>query len=186
MSEKGDFPKQFVEKKPGFVIKSGVRDAAGKKIDYQMVTDNAQGFEYTQDGLKHDSCRKTSTEVCGIDCTKDEVGKAIYAEGGNIIIDARDGDIVIRGLNIRIQAMDGSGEVTITAPKQIQERAPIVNIKGSKVNMVGTNSAIVAAQTTDIRGNIAENSSSGSEDQQGGIMSKIFAFITGGLGGLFE
>ena len=41
---------------------------------------------------------------------------------------------------------------------------------------------LVAAQTTDIRGNIdTENSSSGSEDQQAGIMSQIFAFITGGL-----
>lgn len=168
------------------MIKSGVRDASGKKIDIQIVTDNAQGFEYTQDGYKHDVTHKTSTEVCGVDSKKDEVAKAIYAKGGNIIIDAQDGDIILRGLNIRIQAMDGSGEITLTAPKQIQERSPIINMKGSKVNMIATNSAIVAAQTTDIRGNIAENSSSGSEDQQGGIMSKIFAFIQGGLGGLFE
>ena len=43
--------------------------------------------------------------------------------GGNIVIDAKDGDIILKGLNIRIEAQDGSGEVTITAPKQIQERA---------------------------------------------------------------
>ena len=189
MSEKQDkdlFPKQYLEKRPGFVGKSGTRDAAGKNIDYAVFTDNAQGFEYTQEGNKFDVTNKCSSEVCGEFVGKDEVAKSIYAMGGNIVIDARDGDIILKGLNIRIEAQDGSGEVTITAPKQIQERAPVVNIKGSKVNMVGTNSAIVAAQTTDIRGNIAENSSSGTEDQQGGIMSKIFAFITGGLSGLFE
>ena len=42
--------------------------------------------------------------------------------GGNIVIDAKDGDIILKGLNIRIEGQDGSGEVTITAPKQIQER----------------------------------------------------------------
>ena len=189
MSEKQDkdlFPKQFVEKRPGFVIKSGTRDAAGRQIDYAMFTDRGQGFEYTHEGNKHDVTAKASLETCGKFSGKDEVAKGIYAMGGNIVIDAKDGDIILKGLNIRIEAQDGSGEVTITAPKQIQERAPVVNIKGSKVNMVGTNSAIVAAQTTDIRGNIAENSSSGTEDQQGGIMSQIFAFITGGLSGLFE
>ena len=189
MSEKQDkdlFPKQYIEKHPGFVIKSGTRDAAGKNIDYAVFTDNAQGFEYTQEGNKFDVTNKSSTEVCGEFVGKDEVAKSIYAMGGNIVIDAKDGDIILRGLNIRIEANDGSGEVTIIAPKQIQERAPIINMKGSKINVVATSSAIIAGQTTDVRGNIAENSSSGTEDSQGGIMSKIFAFITGGLGGLFE
>ena len=43
MSEKQDkdlYPKQFVEKRPGFVVKSGTRDAAGKNIDYAVFTDN--------------------------------------------------------------------------------------------------------------------------------------------------
>ena len=38
---------------------------------------------------------------------RDEVAKSIYAMGGNIIIDARDGDIILKGLNIRIEAQDG-------------------------------------------------------------------------------
>ena len=68
MSEKQDkdlFPKQFVEKRPGFVIKSGTRDAAGKNIDYAMFTDRGQGFEYTHEGNKHDVTNKCSSETCG-------------------------------------------------------------------------------------------------------------------------
>ena len=107
MSEKQDkdlFPKQFVENAPGFVIKSGTRDAAGKNIDYAMFTDRGQGFEYTHEGNKHDVTNKCSSEVCGEFVGKDEVAKSIYAMGGNIVIDAKDGDIILKGLNIRIEA----------------------------------------------------------------------------------
>ena len=40
MSEKQDkdlFPKQYLEKHPGFVIKSGIRDAAGKNLTTQFL-----------------------------------------------------------------------------------------------------------------------------------------------------
>ena len=46
-------PKEYYEKKPGYEVKSGTVDAAGKKIDYAVFTDNGQGFEYTQEGNKN-------------------------------------------------------------------------------------------------------------------------------------
>ena len=79
MSEKQDkdlYPKQYLEKRPGFVVKSGTRDAAGKNIDYAVFTDNSQGFEYTQEGNKFDVTNKCSSEVCGEFVGKDEVAKS--------------------------------------------------------------------------------------------------------------
>lgn len=171
------YPKQYVDKRPGFSIKSGTTDHSGKKIDYSMLTDNAQGFEYTQDGYKYDVTNKSSVEVVGQFAKKDEIAKGIFAVGGDIVIDAMDGDVIIKGMNIRIQAVDGSGEVTIFANKQIQQNASVVNTKGAKVNILATNSAQIAGQTVDTRGNIQNASTSGSEDTQGDVLTQIMSAI---------
>ena len=76
-------PKEYYEKKPGFVVKSGTEDALRRRIDYAVFTDNGQGFEYTQDGKKFDVCRGTSLEITGSNVNEGEFGK-IKLAGHNI------------------------------------------------------------------------------------------------------
>ena len=110
-----DQPKEYYEKKPGFVIKSGVKDVAGKYIDYSVITDMGQGFQYTEEGNKLDACKKTSYEICGEETAENEPAKVIKAKSGNIVIEALGGDIILKARNIRIVAVDGSGEITINS-----------------------------------------------------------------------
>ena len=60
-----DQPKEYLDKRQGFVIKSGTTDRAGKITDISIITDNAQGFQYRTDGVKLDHCNAQSMEVCG-------------------------------------------------------------------------------------------------------------------------
>ena len=95
-----------------------------------MFTDRGQGFEYTHEGNKHDVTQallKRAENFSG----KDEVAKGIYAMGGNIVIDGKDGDIILKGLNIRIEGQDGSGEVTI-ANLNKSKKAPLSTSRDQK------------------------------------------------------
>lgn len=173
-----DQPKEYYEKKPGFVIKSGTKDAAGKTIDFAIHTDTGQGFEYTIDGLKLDACNKTSYEVCGQDAKDKEPAKIIRAIKGDIIIEALTGDLVLRGMNIRIEAKDGVGEITINSVKQVSINSPIVNVKGSNVNTVASNSASIAAQAVDTVGNIQNTQAAAVDIGQSSILGKLLGILT--------
>ena len=53
-------PKEYYEKKPGFVVKSGTKqELTGKTTDYAVFTDNSQGFQFTTDGEHTQVTRKT-------------------------------------------------------------------------------------------------------------------------------
>lgn len=168
-----DQPKEYYEKKPGFVVKSGTPDLYGNEIDYAVVTDNGQGFEYTTDGQYRQVCRKTSYEACGLDGNDGEPAKIIRAKRGNIVIEAMDGDIILRGRNIRVVALDGTGEVTVVSGKHFSVNAPVQSFKGSNSNTVMSNSASTGAQATDTTGNMQNSQTSGAEDSEGSILTRL-------------
>jgi len=166
-------PKEYYEKKPGFIVKSGVEDFAGKIIDYAVFTDNGQGFEYTTDGQYMQQCMKTSYEASGFDCKDGEPAKIIRAKKGDIIIEAMDGDIILKGKNIRIVALDGTGEVTVVSGKHFAVNAPVQSFKGSNSNTVMSNSVSTGAQATDTTGNMQNSQTSGAEDTEGSILTRL-------------
>lgn len=166
-------PKEYYEKKPGYVVKSGTEDLSGKVTDYAVFTDYGQGFEYTQDGQHKQLCRKTSYEICGLDGKDGEPAKVIRAKKGDIIIEAMDGDIILRGKNIRVVALDGVGEVTVVSGKHFAVNAPVQSMKGSNSNTVMSNSASTGAQATDTTGNMQNSQTSGAEDSEGSILTRL-------------
>jgi len=168
--------KEYYEKKPGFVVKSGtVQKISGKTIDYAVYTDHSQGFEFTQDGEHRQVANKTSYDLSGVEGTDRVPAKIIRAVKGDIIIECQDGEIVLRGRNIRLEAIDGSGEVTIVSGKQISLNAPIQNLKGGVSNTVMTNSASTGALATDTTGVMQNSQSSGAEEGEGSILSKLLS-----------
>jgi hypothetical protein len=171
-------PKEYLDKKPGFVIKSGIKDAAGDEVDFSIITDAGQGFEYRVNGVKLDHCNAQSYEECGKDVQAGTPAKIIRATRGNIVIEALDGDIILRANNIRIQAKDGSGEVTINSTKQIALNSPIVNAKSSNLNLLASNSASIAAQATDTVGNIQNTQAASVDVGQASILGKLLGVLT--------
>jgi hypothetical protein len=173
-----DQPKEYLDKRQGFVIKSGTTDRAGKITDLSIITDNGQGFQYRTDGVKLDHCNAQSYEECGKDVAAGQCAKIIRAKRGNIHIEAIDGDIILIANNIRIQAKDGSGEVTINSVKQIALNSPLVNTKAGNLNTVASNSASVAAQAVDTVGNIQNTQAASVDIGQASILGKVLGVLT--------
>jgi hypothetical protein len=173
-----DQPKEYYEKKPGFVVKSGTKqDVSGKTIDYAVYTDYSQGFEFTTDGNHTQIANKTSYDISGLDGTDNVPAKVIRAKKGDIIIEAMDGDIILRGKNIRVVALDGAGEVTVVSGKHFAVNAPVQSFKGSNANTVMSNSSSVGAQTTDTTGNMQNTQSTGVEESQSSILSQLLGIV---------
>jgi hypothetical protein len=173
-----DQPKEYYEKKPGFIVKSGTEiKFTGQKTDYAVFTDHGQGFEFTTDGQHKQFCNKTSYELCGADGKDGEPAKVIRAKKGDIVIEAMDGDIILRGNNIRIVALDGTGEVTVVSGKHFSVNAPVQSMKGSNSNTVMSNSVSTGAQATDTTGNMQNTQSSGVEESQSSVLSQLLGIV---------
>lgn len=173
-----DQPKEYLDKRQGYVIKSGTTDRAGKITDLSIITDKGQGFQYRTDGVKLDHCNGQSYEECGKDVAAGQPAKIIRAQRGNIQIEAIDGDIILIANNIRIQAKDGSGEVTINSVKQIALNSPLVNTKAGNLNAVASNSASTGAQTVDNVGNLQVTTAAATDIIQGSFLSKLMGILT--------
>lgn len=176
-------PKEFYDKKPGFVVKSGVEERnIKKKIDYAVITDLGQGFMYTQDGYKYDNCDQVSYELSGCDPSKPvpegQPARIIRTQTGDIVIEALTGDIIIRGNNVRIEAMDGNGEVTINSPKQVSLKAPITTVKGTNTVIYGSKSVDISGTSTDTGSGLPQSRGSLTDLLQGTILGKLFSVLT--------
>ena len=172
-----DQAKEYYEKKPGYVVKSGCLNAAQQPIDYSVTTDAGQGFQYTLDGNKYDVCNKTSMEVCGILGQENVPAKVIRADIGDIILEALSGEIVLRARSIRIVAQDGSGEVTINAGKNITIKGPIANIDATNLNLSGKNNVSVGAGAYESFGKVSQSEVKGTEL----IQEPINSFLSGAI-----
>jgi hypothetical protein len=155
--------KEYYEKHPGYVIKAGSIDPAGIPIDISIITDLGQGFTYSQNGNKFESCNQTSYESVGWTAQDKQPAKVIRAEKGDIVFEAITGDIILRANNIRIIAKDGSGEVTISSNKNITISAPIVNTDSTNVNISGKNNVSVGAGAFESFGKVSQSEVKGTE-----------------------
>ena len=65
---------------------------------------------------------------------------------GHILIDAQDGDVIIKGRNIRLSAEDGSGEITLVSGKHVYIKGAVCHIKGTNINILGSNNLSMSLQ----------------------------------------
>lgn len=164
-------PNEYYEKfLGGFQVSSGVPGPDGKTIDYAVITDKGQGFSYTQEGNKLDVTNRWSYELVGCN-PKDKIpggsngkpAKLIRAASGNINIEALDGDIILKGKNIRIIASDGSGEVTITSGKNITIKGPVANIDSTNVSVSAKNNVALGGGSVETFGKMSNSELKGTD-----------------------
>ena len=135
-----------------FQVTSGAKDFTGTVMEYSVVTDTSQGIHYAANGNKFDNCNASSIEVCGQNCDETSFAKSIKAKNGNILIEALNGEIVLKANSIRLVARDAKGEITLTANSQVHVDSPIVNEKGTIGNSFMSNSKSIASNATDVVG----------------------------------
>ena len=127
-------------------------------VDYGVTTDGGTSIFLQKDGKKVEVVPSTYYEYVGEKCNESEPAKIIYAQNGDIYLDAPNGDIIIRAKNVRIVAEDGSGEVTVNSGKIIDLSAPAVKENATNITvaapgnletMVGTKSGSTQIQNQD-------------------------------------
>ena len=149
-------------------------------IDFSLITDSNSGIKFLSDGRCLFTTNTTSQETVGWKLPPNccVPAKIIQAQNGDIVLDALQGDIVLKGMNIRIEAVDGlGGEVTINSSKIVQIGAPIVNTQSDKCTITGTISASVVGGSTETHGVIANDHSTGTDILQASFFGKILSAI---------
>lgn len=98
----------------------------------------------------------------------------IASECGNLVIEAKNGDVVLKGKNVQIEATDKDGIVFIKSAKTIRTEAPRVDIQGTTVNVLADLDLLCCGANTTMRGEISMGMSEGHEEiLNGSLLSKI-------------
>tara|TARA_B100000902_G_scaffold240702_1_gene227986 strand:+ start:13261 stop:13830 length:570 start_codon:yes stop_codon:yes gene_type:complete len=182
MSTQKPTTKEYFRNYPGFRIESGVLiesgELKGKTTDFSVVTDQTQGFSYYKDGYYKSICNGTSYELCGYkSTTEDDYAKILTAGSGHILIDAQDGDIILKGRNIRLSAEDGSGEITLVSGKHVYIKGAVCHIRGTNVNILGSNNLSLGATFVENTGSVSNEGGTMTDIFQGSFLGGILKFL---------
>lgn len=156
----------------GYRVQAGT-EIGGKKCSYSVITDEATGFTYYQDGDKSDIVLKSSVEVCGVIAQEKVPAKVIEAKNGDIEFLAPNGQITLKAKSIRIMGEAGDGEVTIQAGKVVEMDAPASRVKGTNIDITATNSASMLGNYVEAAAGVQQSSASLVDVFQGSFIGQI-------------
>ena len=159
----------------GFRETSGVKitdgDLQGEYTDYSLVTDQNQGIAWYKSGLQKLVVNGCSYETVGIRGKENEPSKVICAAYGHILIDAQDGDIILQGNNIRLNARS---ELTMNAADQIYlGKSPILNIDASNTNVLGTKNLSLGGNFVEVSGGSSVDLGTQTDKIKGGFLGAL-------------
>ena len=173
--------KESFQNWPGYRVESGVKvqsgDLKGKVSDYSVITDEGQGQTWYKDGYYKHVNHGTNYEICGTRLQEKDYAKILTAGSGHIMLDAQDGDIILKGRNIRITATDGSGEVTITSGKHIFLKGAVTHIRGTNINILSTNNLSMGAAFVESTGAVGNETGTQTDLLQGSFLGSIFKWL---------
>ena len=175
-----------------YVVQSGQSSIHGDTL-YELQTQEAQSFAFHSGTGQGGSGGGPGTgkavlytpgmsmEVLGqglkVKGPGDDVpnyAKIITCDKGDMLFDARDGNITLRARNINIEAFGGGddGTVSIDGAKVVNVNAPDVRLRGEKVTIVADNTMHVVSQGfMEISYNF--NLSASSSDLDFGFISQV-------------
>lgn len=154
----GDFD---IDKRRHYKVEAGQNSPYGK-VSYRVLTNSGSGHGWYQNGVSEDhqlAATGRSVEALGENLKKSKTSgqdpinpaKLIHAKHGDIVFDAMDGDIIIKGDNVIIEANGirntGDGDIQMYANKA-------VNIEGSDIRVNGANIRITAKKDFSLVGKV--------------------------------
>ena len=146
-------------------------DLQGEFTDYSLITDEKQGIAWYKSGLQKLVVNGCSYETVGIRGKENEPSKIICAAYGNILIEAQDGDIILKGRNIRF---DASAELTMNGSEQIYiGKTPILNLDASNTNILGTKNLSLGGNFIEVSGGSSVDVGTQTDKLQGGFLGAL-------------
>lgn len=142
--------------------------------EYCLTTDTKQGIQIYKQGNMKLSANKSIEIRSHTKAKNTDTSITIASECGNLVIEAKNGDVVLKGKNVQIEATDAAGVVFIKSAKTIKTEAPRVDIQGTNVSVLGSLDTKIVGGNTTIHGEISMGMSEGHEAiLNGSLLSKI-------------
>ena len=144
-------------------------------VEYGITTDSGNAEMLQEDGKRVEVVPSTSYEYVGRKCNDKEPAKIIYAENGNIQLEAVNGDIILKAKNIRIVAEDGSGEITLNSGKIVEFKAPSIKENGTNITVTASGNLETIAGTKSGSAQIQNQDGSSVDLLQGTFLGQIMS-----------
>ena len=125
----------FRMSRPGFAIESGVMTGGHGLSEFCMTTDTLQCIHFYKDGQCKIGSEKALELQSGQNAGEDECAVSIKAIGGDVVIEAPSGDVILKGVNIQLHAdedlhMEGNNMINIFSPniEIMSDKTTIVSV----------------------------------------------------------
>ena len=140
----------FRESRPGYEILSNAMTQAHGQSEYMMTTDTEQCLHFYKRGHCKLGSNRSLEIISGEDAKQGNLGVGIRAQHGAVFIDAADGDLILRGRNVKIMtANNDEGQIVMRAAKIIDFKAPKLNLDASYIDIKATGDLnLIAGQIT--------------------------------------
>ena len=122
------FEKFYRRRFPGFTMSSGVNTLGHGTGELMLTTDTKQCIHFYEQGNCKIGSRNSIELKTGDKSTEDDLSVFITAENGHIKITAPNGNLILQGSNVLLEATDADGQVTVKTKKNLYLDAPSLTV----------------------------------------------------------
>jgi len=141
----------FAMKRPGFNFEANYTTQGHGIAEFSLTTDTLQGFQFYKKGdAKLLANRSIEVVAGGRQESEDSFSIMLNAKTGHIEVKALNGDLILKGANVKILATDADGDVWINSQKTITVEGPEVEVKGTKTRLTGKQNMNIQGGTTEV------------------------------------
>ena len=141
----------FAMRRPGFNIESGFKTLGHDIAEFCVSTDSGQGMHFYQPGNAKILSNKSVEIYSGRAQSDDEAMTIVLdAKNGCIKITAPNGDLILQGRNVKIEALDADGDISINSKKTVTVDTPEFNADITKCTLSATSDMLLSAGTLEL------------------------------------
>ena len=172
------FEKFYRRRFPGFTMSSGVNTLGHGKGELMLTTDTAQCIHFYEQGNCKIGSRNSIELKTGDHATGDDLSVFITAENGHIKITAPNGNLILQGNNVLLEATDADGQVTVKSKKNMYIDAPSLTIDSDYATIAASSDMLLYGgndATLYCESGPPETASGGDPIIASGLVGKILA-----------
>ena len=165
---------------PGFTISSGTDTLAHGRSELCLTTETSQGIHFYELGNCKLGSRNSIELRTGDKATGKDVAVTISAENGHIVIEAPNGNLVMRGNNVLIEATEADGQMTFKSKRNLKIDSPNVLVESNYLTMAATSQALLYGGSDCsiyCEGNPVETASGQDPIIASGVINKVLTML---------
>ena len=174
------FEKFYSRVYPGFTLSSGTDTLAHGRSELCLTTETSQGIHFYEQGNCKIGSRNSIELRTGDKATGKDVAVTISAENGHIVIEAPNGNLVLRGNNVLIESTEADGQMTFKSKRNLKIDSPNVLVESNYLTMAATSQALLYGGSDCsiyCEGNPVETASGQDPIIASGVVNKVLTML---------